>query len=145
MYVRTTIIAASVFFFLFFFSGSEVQSLPPAPSSLGLIVAVVVVILVVLILIVVVIVIIAILYSRNKRLSKKGIYSPRHFAEQANVRSDRDTLELKYASSPHTPGDDPFSASAAEKAAEAHFEAPEAPVVPPTVTPTEGECCKAML
>ena len=122
-------------------SETEVQ---PAPSSnVVVIVIVIIVILLVVLLIVVVIIIIVVLRVRNNKLAKKGIYSPRHFAEESN------TLELKYArTSPTGANNDataaPFSPAANEKESEAALEVPPSPVTPPTtVTPTEGNvvCC----
>lgn len=116
----------------------------PAPSSGGSIVAVAVaVVLVIIIVVVIVIVVILIVFFcvRSKRLSNKGIYSPRHFAEEpGSTRTD--TLELKYASPP-APNDDlgsPFSPGALEKEAEALEVSEPPPVVnPPSATPAEGK------
>lgn len=101
----------------------------------------IIVIIVVVILIVVMVLVICWLRYRNKRLGKKGIYSPRHFADDSSNTRNTDTLELKYAgSSPTHFGEDPtplFSSAAAEKEAEANTDPVPAP--PVAATPTEGE------
>ena len=113
---------------------------PSDDGGIGVIVGVVVVIVAVLILLVVLICIILCVWYRNKGMSKKGIYSPHHFAEEPNNRPT-DTLELKYAGAPApvpAPLDEdpasPFSASALAKEEEANLDN-----VPVSTTPTEGE------
>ena len=132
---------------------SERQSAPTAPTppaptpapgdNTGVIIGVIIVIIVVVALILLLVLGICWLWYRNKRLGKKGIYSPRHFAEQTNTMAPTDTLELKYAGNSPTHFEetpDPlFSTAAVEKEAEACMASDPAPVPPVTATPTEGE------
>lgn len=114
---------------------------PSGSSSTGVVAAIIVVLLVVVLIVVLVLVICWVRY-RRKNLGKKGIYSPRHFAQQEDTRTT-DALELKYAGSSPTHFDensDPFSSATAEKEAEGNL-APDPAPAPPVVaaTPTEGE------
>ena len=123
--------------------------MPAAPPSGGggntaVIAAVVIVIVVFVIVVMVIVVVILVVWRKSKGLSKKGIYSPRHFAEQSNT-VPTDTLELKYSSPTHIHmGEESglFSAAAVEKEAEAKMEPDpvDVPVPPVAATPTEGEC-----
>ena len=111
--------------------------MPPAPgaSSTAVVIAVVVVIVVAAGVIAVLVIIILCLYFRNKRMSKKGLYSPRHFSEHTTSLG-ANTLELKYSRASDPDPTSSFSPAALQKEAEAEAEL-EA-TQPISTTPTEG-------
>ncbi len=128
----------------------------PAEGSIAVIVIVVVVIIVAVLVITVLVIIILYLYIRNKRLNKKGLYSPRHFSEHSSLGAN--TLELKYSRTSDPEPASTFSAATMEKEAEAEAEAELAAPQPASTTPTEGRspplgaawlvlawCCVAVL
>ena len=110
---------------------------PPGGSSTAVIIVVVVVIVIAAAIIAVLVVLILCLYFRNKRMNKKGLYSPGHFSEHGSSLGTN-TMELKYSRSNEPDPMSSFSPAALQKEAEAEAEAELEAAQPVSTTPTEG-------